>query len=244
MFASGVPGYASEVSAALWLIGADSCPGGWMVALEFADHSTALERWDTAHLGAVTRRSSVAAAVIDIPIGLTSRGPRACDLEARRLLGRPGGSSVFPAPLRPMLAATNYQQAQRIRRGIEGKGCSRQAFGIQAKVAEVDDLVRHHKAGKLHEGHPELVFRTVAGMAQPPASKHTREGRSARWRSLRAEFPYLEQLDPEPPSSADRLDAFACLWTARRIVAGTARWVPAQADQLDPELQVPMRIWF
>jgi predicted RNase H-like nuclease len=108
-----------------------------MVALEFADGTTALERWDTHLLGAVSRRRSVLAAVLDIPIGLPLRGSRACDLEARRLLGWPRLTSVFPAPLRPMLTATSYQEAQHIRREIDGKGCSRQAYGIQSKVREV-----------------------------------------------------------------------------------------------------------
>jgi len=232
------------VPAKVRLIGADGCPDGWMVALEFADHATALERWDTRQLGAAARLSSVVAAVLDIPIGLSASGPRACDLEARRLLGQPRGSSVFPAPLRPMLAATSYQQAQAIRQSIEGTGCSRQAFGIQAKVAEVDQLLRHQGADHLREGHPELVFRTLAGAAGLPASKHTQEGRVARWQLLRAEFPQLEKLDPERPSSGDSLDAYACLWTASRIAAGTASWIPGELDQLDPELKVPMRIWY
>ncbi|MGC2191276.1 MAG: DUF429 domain-containing protein [Candidatus Dormiibacterota bacterium] len=232
------------MAAALRLIGADGCPGGWMVALEQSDHTTLLERWDTQRLVAVTRRSSVAAAVLDIPIGLAASGPRACDLEARRLLGRPRGSSVFPAPLRPMLAATSYPEAQSIRRRIDGKGCSRQAFGIQAKVAEVDRLLHRGGAAKFHEGHPELVFRKLAGRAGLPPSKHTKEGRWARWLLLRREFPSVEQLDPERPSSGDSLDAYACLWTARRLLTGSASWVPAGVDQLDPELRVPMRIWF
>jgi predicted RNase H-like nuclease len=215
-----------------------------MVALEFADHTTALERWDTPHLGAVTRRSSVAAAVLDIPIGLPDRGPRACDLEARQLLGRPRSASVFPAPLRPMLAATTYQQAQSVRRRIEGKGCSRQAFGIQSKVAEIDELLRHGGAANLYEGHPELVFRELAAVPGLPASKHTREGRLARWRLLRTEFASLEEVDPQRPSSEDSLDAYACLWTARRLAAGTASWLPTGRDQVDPKLAVPMRIWF
>lgn len=239
-----LPGYPSRVTAALRLIGADGCPGGWMVALEFDDHSTGLERWDTQHLGSITRRDSVEASVLDIPIGLTARGPRFCDLEARKLLGRPRGSSVFPAPLRQMLAATSYQQAQSIRRRIDGKGCSRQAFGIQAKVAEVDRLLRLGGGAKLHEGHPELVFHELTQGAGLPASKHTREGRLARWRLLRSEFSSLDQVDPERASSGDALDAYACLWTARRLVGGSARWVPQEKEQLDPELKVPMRIWF
>jgi predicted RNase H-like nuclease len=229
--------------ASLKLIGADGCPGGWMVALDYQDH-TELARWDTGHLGSVTRRNSVSAAVFDIPIGLPASGSRACDRAARRLLGRPRSSSVFPAPLRPMLAAESYQQAQRIRHSIDGKGCSRQSFGILPRVADVDELLRHHGAEHVYEGHPELAFQALAGGIPPAASKHTREGRLLRWQLLRPEFPALEQLDPQPASSGDSLDAYACLWTARRIVGGKASWVPAGEDELDPVLGAAMRIWF
>src|SRR5271157_3482359 len=46
---------------------------------------------------------------IDIPIGLLDAyeiGGRACDRAARKFLGKPRGNSIFPAPVRPVLAAT------------------------------------------------------------------------------------------------------------------------------------------
>lgn len=213
-----------------------------MVALEYADRSTALERWDTHLLGAVSNRRSVLAAVLDIPIGLPCQGSRACDQEARRLLGWPRLTSVFPAPLRPMLTATSYQQAQDIRRQIEGKGCSRQVFGIMAKVREVDEVLVRGDAQKLYEGHPELAFRELGGSVL--GSKHTVEGRAHRRRLLLTEFSEVAKVNPQRPSSEDALDAYACLWTARRIAAGMASWVPRHGDETDPQLGIPMRIWF
>ncbi len=64
---------------------------------------------------------------IDIPIGLPETGPRECDVLARRLLGRARASSVFPAPIRAVLGAKDYQQACAIRHKIEGKKMSKQA---------------------------------------------------------------------------------------------------------------------
>jgi hypothetical protein len=52
--------------------------------------------------------------VIDIPIGLVDsaeRGGRECDRLVRGELGRPRGSSVFPTPVRGVLAAQSHQQA-------------------------------------------------------------------------------------------------------------------------------------
>ncbi|MGC1185506.1 MAG: DUF429 domain-containing protein [Candidatus Dormiibacterota bacterium] len=231
------------MAANLHLIGADGCPGGWMVALDYTDH-TELVRWNTAQLASVTRRDSVRAAVFDIPIGLPISGSRACDREARKLLGRYRSSSVFPAPLRPMLAAESYAQALRIHRAIDGQGCSRQAYGILAKVTEVDELVRHHRVEHIYEGHPELAFQALSGGPPPAASKHTREGRLVRWQLLLPDFPALAQFDPGPAASTDSLDAYACLWTARRIAAGQASWLPRGEDEFDPALQTAMRIWF
>jgi predicted RNase H-like nuclease len=237
------PHYDLEMTAALRLIGADGCPGGWIVALELADGSISLDRWPTNHLGAVSRRSTVLVAVLDIPMGLTRQGPRACDREARTLLGWPRRNAVFPAPLRPMLVAETYPEAQRIRHRIEGKGCTRQAFGILPKVRDVDQLLGREGTDKFHEAHPELIFRELAQGGPLPASKHTREGREQRWELLRAEFPGLPEPDLKRRASEDALDAYACLWTARRIAAGRAKWIPDQ-DQLDPLLQLPMRIWY
>jgi predicted RNase H-like nuclease len=77
-----------------------------------------------------------------MPIGLPERGPRACDLEARRLLGPGRASSVFPAPIRPVLVATSYDDACQIRLQVEGKKLSRQAWVIVPKIREVDDMLR------------------------------------------------------------------------------------------------------
>jgi hypothetical protein len=79
---------------------------------------------------------------LDMPIGLPERGPRACDLEARRLLGPGRASSVFPAPIRPVLVATSYDDACQIRLQVEGKKLSRQAWVIVPKIREVDDMLR------------------------------------------------------------------------------------------------------
>lgn len=47
---------------------------------------------------------------IDIPIGLPPDRPRHCDITARALLG-PRRSSVFPAPVRNVIAADSFDLA-------------------------------------------------------------------------------------------------------------------------------------
>src|SRR5690349_2429275 len=80
--------------------------------------------------------------MIDIPIGLTDSGPRDCDLDARIWLKQPRCCSVFPAPIRPMLAASNYSEACEIGQNTCGKRLSRQAWGIVPKIREIDTFLR------------------------------------------------------------------------------------------------------
>jgi predicted RNase H-like nuclease len=184
----------------------------------------------------------------DVPIGLDERAPRACDRLARAALGRPRGASVFPAPLRPVLAARTHAEATHLRRAIDDRGVSIQAFGIYAKVAEVDALLRARRGlrARVYEVHPEVSFQAWNGGLAICASKKTREGRAARLALVAAHF----GADAFPLARArwtkaavaddDVLDAFAALWTAERIARGRARSLPE-----DPPLDgcgLPMRI--
>src|SRR5437879_3364868 len=88
------------------IAGVDGCQGGWLCfKVEIASKQTCLEFLNLADL-LRNRPPNLLYLGIDIPIGLLD-GERACDKAARRLLGRPRGSSVFPAPCRAALEATS-----------------------------------------------------------------------------------------------------------------------------------------
>src|SRR3954449_3388465 len=114
--------------------GVDGCPAGWVVALVPADAGdrTSCEVHVVASFADVLALRPAAIA-IDIPIGLADAGPPACDIEVRRRLGV-RRASVFPAPIRPVLAALEYQGALRIGRTVDGRGMSKQAFHLLPKV--------------------------------------------------------------------------------------------------------------
>src|SRR5262249_1111464 len=78
------------------------------------------------------------------------RGARGCDVEARRLLDT-RLSSVFPAPVRPILTATSQADASRIRRNVEGKGVSIQRWTIKPKIVEVDHFLRADGQSRFQE---------------------------------------------------------------------------------------------
>jgi predicted RNase H-like nuclease len=175
---------------------------------------------------------------IDIPIGLQSVGARACDEAARRYLGPKRASSVFTAPIRSVLDATSHAAASAMRRAIEGKGMSIQAFGITAKVREVDTVLRaaSERAQRVFEVHPEVSFTRLNGAKSLTHSKKRPLGRGERLELLANQFgdapARLVATRPKCIVEADDvLDAFIALWTARRILEGTAQSFPERVVQ-------------
>lgn len=213
------------------LAGLDGCPGGWVAAIDAGDGRTRLR--PIARLADLTGEAELRCAVIDIPIGLPGTGARTCDREARMLIG-PRRSSVFPAPLRAMVDAADHAHASSIRRGVEGKGCSRQLANIIPKVREVDGLITPHLQRWLMEGHPEVSFALMNGGTGLAHHKRGVAGRAQRMRLLE---PYVsdlaERLAELPGLSRDAVDAYALLWTARRVARGTERRLPGTAPPRD-----------
>jgi predicted RNase H-like nuclease len=161
------------------------------------------------------------AVAIDIPIGLPDRGSRACDREARVRIG-PRRSSVFPAPVRAVVNAASYADALAAARAVDGRGLSRQAWGLMPKIADVDRAMTPTRQSSVVECHPEVCFALLAG-APLDEPKRTAEGRAARIALLTPHIPGAAELAAVPPAGAaadDVLDALAAAWTARRLVAG------------------------
>jgi predicted RNase H-like nuclease len=175
---------------------------------------------------------------VDMPIGLSDDGPRTCDREARRLLGR-AGSSVFPAPVRPVLAQHSYADAQVAAIGATGKSLSVQAFSLVPAIRSLDDALGQPPDPRVHEVHPELAFRALDGRVHE--RKATRRGLGQRIRALQPAMDVLDALADAPPEvpAADLLDACAVAWSARRIADGRAE---AVGDDVRDALGRPMRI--
>jgi predicted RNase H-like nuclease len=223
--------------------GVDGCRGGWFVVLE--DRTV---RWRILpSLSEVMEWLPPRAVVgIDMPIGLPPKGGRACDLLARLRLG-PRRSAVFPAPVRPVLDAADYRDACRRRYRLEGRRMSLQAWNLVPKIRELDGALAAQPglAARLREVHPELSFAELAGGRPMARPKRDPQGRAERQALLEAAF-------GAAPSEAlawrrgrackpdDVLDAFAALWSARRIRSGRAIRLPDPPD-LDP-LGLPMCI--
>ena len=226
--------------------GLDGCAAGWVLATAPADGPVAgaIDVTVIADLDAVLaalESGRMAAAAIDIPIGLPPRGPRACDTEARRLLG-PRRSSVFPAPARRVLGAPAYGDACDLSRRACGRAVSKQLFNILPKVREVDRLQSPRLQARLFEMHPEFSFAVLTG-APMRSNKRTADGWaervSALW-SACGDVGDLLLLAP-PPAGAKRddvLDAMVGAWTARRYVAGAHLALGGEFDERGLRMEI------
>jgi len=212
--------------------GVDGCRGRWLVVRRNLNRNTPPSAELIDDLGPLVdevRRHRLLALAIDMPIALLDVHPRTCDVEARRHLG-PRRSSVFPAPVRAVLDAADYDEARSLSRAAADIAPSRQAFNLIPAIAHLDPLIEASEQDRIVEAHPELAFARLAGepLADP---KRTAAGRATRRRLLADHDPNLGQLIESsglPP--VDLLDAAALTVTAARIVDGDERRV---GDQLD-----------
>jgi predicted RNase H-like nuclease len=199
--------------------GADVARANWICALGFSDGTTELHLMKLSELVA---RHGGAPVAIDIPIGLPDeQGPRACDEQARTLLGH-RRSVVFAPPARFLIDAADYTEMRRRVAARGGAGISAQAAALAPRIREVDAYVRSDRSSEdwLLECHPELAFARLAGAALP--DKRSPAGAVRRLALIAESFPDApERLRAAPWSSTqvaldDALDAYACLTVALR----------------------------
>ena len=177
--------------------GIDGCRAGWFcVRLGCNDEWNFSLIDDAGSLVKVAHSSKLV--LIDIPVGLieSGRDERQCDRLARQLLGPRRGSSVFPSPARPALAARTYAEALLVNRRKTGRGISLQAWNIMPKIREIDDLLTEHRSliGVLRESHPELCFWGLNSRVPLGVNKKKPAGREQRLQLLERYFPDARRL--------------------------------------------------
>lgn len=122
------------------LVGVDGCHDAWFAAsLDVKTGEIVSEVFATPNHLCDSYASAVAIAV-DVPIGLTDSGQRDCDREARKRLGRPRASSVFPAPLRAVLEFKTREEASRTQKSIDGCGMGGAGLGNSSQDPRVGYL--------------------------------------------------------------------------------------------------------
>lgn len=136
------------------IAGVDGAGDQWVIALLRGNAVS----WAVAqHAAAVLEEVGGCAAVgVDVPIGLPEQGPRRCDLEARRRLGR-AAASIFHAPIRAVLDATSHREACAALRQRGEAGMTIYTWGIVPKIRQWDALSSMVDIGAVLATAPERV---------------------------------------------------------------------------------------
>jgi predicted RNase H-like nuclease len=198
------------------VLGVDGCRDGWVGVAPDADVLRAYVAPDLRGLLARAEQDGpVARVAVDIPVGLLDAGWRQADVLAAAALGA-RRASIFRTPVRAALEAPDHATGVLVSRRASGGGFSIQAWGLRAKVLEVDRLVRDGEHRVL-EVHPELSF-----------TKKTWAGQRERLVLLEAAGIALDTLLGGTGTAGpdDVVDAAAAAWTARRLASGLAVSVP------------------
>jgi predicted RNase H-like nuclease len=123
---------------------------------------------------------------------------------------------------------------------------SKQTFALLPKIEEVDRVMSRDSENRIYEVHPEISFQAMASASEGLLPKREREGQAERLDLIEREFPGFSIDNFGFPAKLatrnDVLDAFAALWTARRIYAGQAESLPADPPRDRRGLR--MAIWF
>ena len=161
--------------------------------------------------------------IIDMPVGLDKnirQGGRLVDKEARKkLLKRK--SSIFNAPIRDVLKAKSYDEANTISKS-KGLGISKQSWNLVPKINELDQILQIKIRPQIYESHPELCFQTMID-GELKFSKKEKLGIKERRNILTKNGFDRKFLDRNLKKnknfhSDDFLDACALSWTAKRIM--------------------------
>lgn len=215
------------------IAGVDGCRGGWIVVEAHCDLSKATLSV-APHWNAINSRAAIIA--VDMPIGVSERGVRQCEVEARKLLS-PCASRVFKTLPREALrfAQDDWSGANQWSKAQGFGGLSKQIWNIRPKINEIDAVITPSAQRRVWEAHPELAFARL-NEGKPLDSKRTKQGLLKRKRILaRQGFTnldsWLQMLRGQGAKADDLYDACVLVLTARNILQGKALHVPQRAER-------------
>lgn len=178
------------------VVGIDGCKLGWIAVI-----MDSFDNWSVEVFGSIEelihKLHSQDLFLIDIPIGLREdeKNERLCDLQSRKSLGQPRGSSVFTVPSRTSIYCDTYEEANKMNKELVGRGIPKQTWGIVPKIKEVDTYIRNNIEIKerLKESHPEVGFWALSGRPMK-YSKRKKEGYEERKKVLSGIYPKSDEI--------------------------------------------------
>lgn len=234
------------------VLGVDGTPDGWLAVRYGGDGYESAARYDDIE-SLWDAEDDPGTVLIDVPIGLeeASSEPRKCDACARRNLGAPRSSSVFPVPVRAAVHAPDYGTAKATQERLTGGSLGTQSWAICDRIAELDCFLRRNdevrgagaEPNVVREAHPEVCFWALNG-EEPMEHSKTSQPLLAFWERVAV----LEGVDDgvlddisdagrslagTEASNDDLLDAFALALTASSLT-GSLETLPDDPER-DPQ---------
>jgi predicted RNase H-like nuclease len=205
------------------LAGVEPCRGGWLV-VSGKLQGVSLFPDPPQLMGTLVEildyRPSFEIVALHSPIGLPNQrspGGRACDRDARRLLGQRRAAAIVSPPPRSILGDD------------AGEGMSVVVRSLLPRIREVQGDVASYHQRSIFEVHPELGFYQLNDDVPLRYGKRTALGIEERVALLQAKMPGLDRVLDHRPDSIPLprlLDACVDLWTARRIAARAIARLP------------------
>jgi predicted RNase H-like nuclease len=224
-----------------FIVGIDGCKSGWFSVWENQDESIHSSIFSSLNeLKNFFKNESQLIIGIDMPVVLSEVIPRQADQLARKLLSKKA-SSVFTAPTPEMLDQPNYEKASLVSKRLFGKSMSLQSWYLFPKIKDVQTMI-HHEDIQIYEIHPELSFRAMNNEQVILESKKSHEGFAIRNSLLTQHFKNFifeeirRQYARKDVMDNDILDALAVLWSAKRIQANQASYLPQVPEK--PNMQI------
>ena len=213
------------------IAGIDGSKGGWVCVSGYENNYKELKFEKLKEFNDI-KSKNFNLVLVDIPIGLDidlKKGGRIVDKLARKEL-LTNKSSIFNAPSRLVLEATNYEEANKINKN-KGMGLSKQSWNLVKKIKEVDDFIRNSNKTIIFESHPEIIFQ-VMKRDKVSTKKKNDEGIIERRNLLEKNGfnkVFLERNLSAKDSfykKDDFIDACSLFWSANRAIAKTEVKIP------------------
>ncbi len=217
------------------LAGVVPCPGGWLVVpARLAAVTVVVEEALVLRTLAevLDYKPKFDAAAIHAPVGFFDEPTtpyRACDAEARDMIGWPRLVTIRPVPSRRALRAATREEALELEPWLT-KDDLRRFRWLQEAERQFEPFHQRN----WFAAHPELTFYMLNGDRPVRSSPYQPEGVLERLKILRDKLPGIEEVvNVAPPAGAAQvhlIQAGALVWTARRASGRAVNRLPRDPD--------------
>ena len=166
--------------------------------------------------------------VIDIPIGLLTMGPAPVMWRHLVLWAALGEAACFLLPFGPC-----WTPAHGKRHAVDGRNRKEMLQTGRRHTAQIGDGSRNDVDAATPSARrtSELCFAMMNQGKPMKSNKRTKEGQEERSASCFVDFSNISRQWTVSRGATDIIDAYACLWTARRVACGKVVSLAADTEK-------------